>query len=197
MEDGKVDPDVWAIGDAAIIKTAVLPATAQGSDFSFTISPHSISPSSFLRQFQACEPGGNEFTLFVTFPIRLSRLALSDLSAVANQKARYLSKKLNRIVRDKEHTEPFEFFNQGSLAYIGDWCVSFSTRVLLLCSVRSVEDLSLMSWDCRSRQLLIYRKAIYDRSSAETGIKARETGRVAWLLWRSAYFTMTLSLRNK
>lgn len=109
MEDGKVDPDVWAIGDAAIIKTAVLPATAQ----------------------------------------------------VANQKARYLSKKLNRIVRDKEHTEPFEFFNQGSLAYIGDW------------------------------------KAIYDRSSAETGIKARETGRVAWLLWRSAYFTMTLSLRNK
>ncbi|KAL4072246.1 NDE1, mitochondrial external NADH dehydrogenase [Scleroderma citrinum] len=109
MENGNVDPDVWAIGDAAIIKTAVLPATAQ----------------------------------------------------VANQKAGYLSKKLNRIVREKEHTEPFEFFNQGSLAYLGDW------------------------------------KAIYDRSGAETGIKARETGRVAWLLWRSAYFTMTLSLRNK
>ena len=191
-----MDPDVWAIGDAAIIKTAVLPATAQGSDFSFTILPCRPSPS-FLRQFQACEPSGNEFTLFVT-SICLSCFALSDLSAVANQKARYLSKKLNRIVRDKEHTEPFEFFNQGSLAYIGDWCVSFSTRVLLLCSVRSVEDLSLMSWDCRSRQLLlIHRKAIYDRSSAETGIKARETGRVAWLLWRSAYFTMTLSLRNK
>jgi hypothetical protein len=29
-EDGQIDPDVWAIGDAAIIKTAVLPATAQG-----------------------------------------------------------------------------------------------------------------------------------------------------------------------
>ena len=29
-KDGKIDPDVWAIGDAAIIKTAVLPATAQG-----------------------------------------------------------------------------------------------------------------------------------------------------------------------
>ena len=30
MKDGQIDPDVWAIGDAAIIKTAVLPATAQG-----------------------------------------------------------------------------------------------------------------------------------------------------------------------
>ncbi|KAG6334706.1 hypothetical protein ID866_4385 [Astraeus odoratus] len=109
MQDGHVDQDVWAIGDAAIIKTAVLPATAQ----------------------------------------------------VANQKAIYLSKKLNKIVREKEHTQPFEFYNQGSLAYLGDW------------------------------------KAIYDRSGAESGIKAREKGRVAWLLWRSAYFTMTLSLRNK
>jgi len=25
----------------------------------------------------------------------------------------------------------------------------------------------------------------------------KETGRLAWLLWRSAYFTMTLSWRNK
>lgn len=108
-QDGKVDPDVWAIGDAAIIKTDILPATAQ----------------------------------------------------VANQKANYLAKKLNRIVRGKEHDKPFEFHNQGSLAYLGDW------------------------------------KAIYDRSNAESGIKARETGRLAWLLWRSAYFTMTLSLRNK
>eukprot|EP00919_Chromeraceae_sp_WS-2016_P041425 GHVR01098698.1.p1 GENE.GHVR01098698.1~~GHVR01098698.1.p1 ORF type:complete len:294 (-),score=31.92 GHVR01098698.1:238-1119(-) len=28
--DGKPDPDVWAIGDSAIIKSAMLPATAQG-----------------------------------------------------------------------------------------------------------------------------------------------------------------------
>ena len=25
----------------------------------------------------------------------------------------------------------------------------------------------------------------------------KETGRLAWLLWRSAYFTMTLSIRNR
>jgi len=41
-----------------------------------------------------------------------------------------------------------------------------------------------------------YRKAIYDRSNAET-VKTKESGRLAWLLWRSAYFTMTLSVRNK
>ncbi|KAG8216138.1 NDE1, mitochondrial external NADH dehydrogenase [Butyriboletus roseoflavus] len=108
-KDGQIDPDVWAIGDAAIIKTAVLPATAQ----------------------------------------------------VANQKAKYVVKKLNKIVKDQPHTKPFEFHNQGSLAYLGDW------------------------------------KAIYDRSTAETGIKTKESGRLAWLLWRSAYFTMTLSVRNK
>ena len=40
------------------------------------------------------------------------------------------------------------------------------------------------------------RKAIYDRPSAE-GSEDGFTGRLAWLLWRSAYFTMTLSGRNK
>ncbi|KAF8489842.1 hypothetical protein JB92DRAFT_2755305 [Gautieria morchelliformis] len=40
-------------------------------------------------------------------------------------------------------------------------------------------------------------RAIYDRSGAESGPKTKETGRVAWLLWRSAYFSMTLSWRNK
>ena len=33
--DGKPDPDVWAIGDAAIIKGQLLPATAQGKDSQF------------------------------------------------------------------------------------------------------------------------------------------------------------------
>ncbi|OJA16568.1 hypothetical protein AZE42_03842 [Rhizopogon vesiculosus] len=107
-KEGHVDPDIWAIGDAANIKGQLLPATAQ----------------------------------------------------VANQKAKYLAQKLNKIVKDQEHTKPFEFHNKGSLAYLGDW------------------------------------KAIYDRSSAEN-VKTKESGRLAWLLWRSAYFTMTLSVRNK
>ncbi|EIM87464.1 FAD/NAD-P-binding domain-containing protein [Stereum hirsutum FP-91666 SS1] len=107
--DGTPDPDVWGIGDAAMIEGVALPATAQ----------------------------------------------------VANQKAMYLHKKLNTIVKDKEHITPFEFHNKGTLAYLGDW------------------------------------KAIYDRSHAESGPQTKETGRIAWLLWRSAYFTMTVSLRNK
>jgi len=107
-KNGTPDPDVWAIGDAAVIQDQRLPATAQ----------------------------------------------------VANQKGKYLVKKLNKIVKDQESSKPFEFHNQGSLAYIGDW------------------------------------KAIYDRTGAEN-VKTKESGRLAWLLWRSAYFTQTLSLRNK
>ncbi|KAJ7177882.1 NDE1, mitochondrial external NADH dehydrogenase [Mycena filopes] len=41
-------------------------------------------------------------------------------------------------------------------------------------------------------------KAIYDNSGGKDDkIISKESGRVAWLLWRSAYFTMTLSWRNK
>ena len=43
---------------------------------------------------------------------------------VANQKAKYLVKKLNKIAKDKASPAPFEFHNQGSLAYIGNWCVA-------------------------------------------------------------------------
>ena len=31
MEDGNVNPDVWALGDAAVIEETRLPATAQGT----------------------------------------------------------------------------------------------------------------------------------------------------------------------
>ena len=82
------------------------------------------------------------------------------LRAVANQKAKYLYKKLNRLVRGRAHTEPFVFHNMGSLAYIGDWT------------------------------------AVYDRTQSES-LRTKEAGRLAWLLWRSAYFTRTLSVRNK
>ncbi|KAH9936713.1 FAD/NAD(P)-binding domain-containing protein [Amylocystis lapponica] len=109
MKDGSANPDVWAIGDAAMIKGQVLPATAQ----------------------------------------------------VASQKAKYLAKQLNAVVREKPSDAPFEFKNMGSLAYLGNW------------------------------------EAVYDRTHAASGPRGKETGRLAWLLWRSAYFTMTLSVRNK
>ncbi|KAF6760448.1 nad(p)h dehydrogenase b1 [Ephemerocybe angulata] len=95
---------------------------------------------------------------------RIDTAPLPATAQVASQKAKYLVRKLNKLANDEEHKAPFEFHNQGSLAYIGNW------------------------------------KAIYDRSGGnekDDRFMSKETGRVAWLLWRSAYFTMTLSWRNK
>ena len=91
---------------------------------------------------------------------------LPATAQVANQQAKYITKKLNRLIRSTTgrlgaDEKPFKFQNAGSLAYVGDW------------------------------------EAIFDRTRAAKGPKNKETGRLAWLLWRSAYFTKTLSLRNK
>ena len=40
-------------------------------------------------------------------------------------------------------------------------------------------------------------EAVFDRTKAASGPRGEATGRLAWLLWRSAYFTKTLSVRNK
>lgn len=128
MSTGQVNPDVFAIGDAAVIQDNPLPATAQG-------------------------------TCLLSYTLHVVETAFIDC-AVANQKAKYLSKKLNKMAKGKEHLEPFAFHNMGSLAYLGGW------------------------------------QAIYDRTKTER-VKTKEAGRFAWLLWRSAYFTRTLSVRNK
>ncbi|KAI0672414.1 FAD/NAD(P)-binding domain-containing protein [Trametes maxima] len=90
---------------------------------------------------------------------------LPATAQVANQQAKYVTKRLNALVRGASGKArdgpPFQFQNAGSLAYVGDW------------------------------------EAIFDRTQAARGPKGKETGRVAWLLWRSAYFTKTLSVRNK
>lgn len=81
------------------------------------------------------------------------------LEAVANQKAFYVTKTLNDLAKGKTPTEEqFNFKDNGSLAYLGDW------------------------------------KALYDKSKSG-GDTA--TGSAAFLLWRSAYFATTLSIRNK
>jgi len=92
---------------------------------------------------------------------RIEESPLPATAQVANQEAKYLFRRLNKIARDQESGGPFSFKNQGSLAYVGDW------------------------------------KAIYDRPAPENAFMSKEAGRVAWLLWRSAYFTKTLSMRNK
>ena len=71
---------------------------------------------------------------------------------VANQKALWLAKRLNRGDIEKEH---FSFRNMGVMAYIGNWNAIFQT----------------------------------DSSNV--------SGKAAWFLWRGAYLTMSVSLRNK
>ncbi|KAK2460757.1 hypothetical protein APHAL10511_007227 [Amanita phalloides] len=92
---------------------------------------------------------------------RIEGNSLPATAQVANQEAKYLTRKLNKLAKDQESPEQFSFINQGSLAYVGDW------------------------------------KAIYDRPAPDNAFMSKEAGRVAWLLWRSAYFTKTLSMRNK
>lgn len=90
-DEGTPDPDVWAIGDAAVMQDQRLPATAQGQPSRSIVSYETLTDSQ---------------------------------TAVANQKAKYIVKKLNKIVKGRNSTKPFEFHNQGSLAYVGDWFVA-------------------------------------------------------------------------
>lgn len=88
MENGQVNPDVFALGDSTSMDSQPLPATAQGKIF-FGKTTH-------------------------VFKILIQ-------NTVANQQAKYLVKKMNLLAKDRESTKPFEFHNQGSLAYIGNW----------------------------------------------------------------------------
>ena len=94
-DGGTPDPDVWAIGDAAVMQDQRLPATAQGQPSRPTVS---------------CETLTNSET------------------AVANQKAKYIAKKLNKIAKGQNSTKPFEFHNQGSMAYVGNWFVTMRSH---------------------------------------------------------------------
>ena len=89
---------------------------------------------------------------------------LTEICAVAFQKAKYATRSLNRIVRDRPVTEPFEFRNQGSLAYLGDWYVEVPDLTILM-------KHGLMA-------LLLYRKALYDTSKVKgaQAPKGLETG---------------------
>ncbi|CAM0137748.1 unnamed protein product [Umbelopsis sp. WA50703] len=91
----------------------------------------------------------------------IENLDLPATAQVANQKATYLSKVLNKQAKKGVDyaVEPFIFKNRGSMAYIGS------------------------------------SEALVDMSTVHQ--KAKRSGHLAWLLWRSAYLSMSVSLRNK
>lgn len=84
---------------------------------------------------------------------------LPATAQVASQKADFVIGVLNKLAKGKTPPDQeFNWKNQGSLAYLGDW------------------------------------KALYDRS---TGGGGSASGTAAFILWRSAYFSMQLSWRNR
>jgi NADH dehydrogenase FAD-containing subunit len=88
--------------------------------------------------------------------------------------------KLNKLVKGKPSPESFKFKNLGTMAYLGSMFV-----VTYLLFYKS------------SNPMYTTRTAIFDRSQASVGPKQTGTGFLAWLIWRSAYLTMTVSPRNK
>lgn len=148
MNDGMPNPDVWAIGDAAKIEDAPLPATAQGQCYPWWLID--VLGSNVWYQLQIKKP--NILSKNWTKLPRIRRL-------------RHPSNSITKAV--------WHILGTGALLYFLDpW-----GHVLNFC-----------------------RKAIYDKPGQpgqEDGFLQKETGRLAWLLWRSAYFTMTLSIRNR
>ncbi|KAI8100100.1 pyridine nucleotide-disulfide oxidoreductase-domain-containing protein [Halteromyces radiatus] len=57
---------------------------------------------------------------------------------------------------------------------------------------------SIQEFEFRNRGMMAYiggSEALVDMSSVHQG--AKNSGRLAWLLWRSAYFSMSMSIRNR
>lgn len=78
---------------------------------------------------------------------------LPQTAQVANQKANYLAKEMNKAA---DLPKPFTYYHKGAMAYVGDW-----------------------------------------RALVDTPTKIKGGGITAWLFWRSSYFTMTVSWKNK
>jgi len=101
--------------------------------------------------------------------------ALGDCALVESQPglpctaqlAKQQAQYLSRRLNKAEHG-PFEFHPLGMMAYVGGW--------------RAVADIIPPSSLTKSK---------------EGQIHSRQSGRMTWLLWRSAYFSMAVSTRNK
>lgn len=109
--DGRVNEDVFCLGDCSVLESGAVPATAQ----------------------------------------------------VAAQEAKHLARVLNsQVVSWRNDPGEFAFSNRGIMTYVGGW------------------------------------QALIDRTTATgPGPKGKEAGRLAWLLWRSAYWSQAMSMRNK
>ncbi|KAI9331321.1 hypothetical protein BDR26DRAFT_912491 [Obelidium mucronatum] len=104
---------------------------------------------------------------------------------VANQKAAWLFKALNKTIKaspsspasfESVGVKPFKYNHMGSLAYVGKW--------------RAIVDMSPTGPPPSNDDSLAEAVAAIQQFVPNTGISA-------WVFWRSAYFTMSVSLKNK
>ena len=165
---GTPDPDVFVIGDAATIEGSPLPATAQ----------------------------------------------------VANQQAKYVARRLNGLVRRR--FLPESFFGSSSASKTrpppstpikpesekGDALTAPAPEKLSFASEHEHEHGPEGEGEAYEGAPFVFKnagslayvggwEAVFDRTKAASGPRGEATGRLAGLLWRSAYFTRTLSVRNK
>ncbi|KAJ1984305.1 hypothetical protein H4R34_000729 [Dimargaris verticillata] len=119
--------------------------------------------------------------------------SLPATAQVARQKARYLAQVLNRVGRVQGWTlndeKQFTYQHLGSMAYLGGW--------------KAIVDLGA-DGDPKAGTVPEEVNAVTNpfSSAAAKRRPLRLTdyigeGRLAWLFWRSAYFTMSVSLKNK
>jgi NADH dehydrogenase FAD-containing subunit len=96
---------------------------------------------------------------------------LPATAQVANQKAIYLARSLNGLANGNQESPSFVYKDMGSMAYVGGWTAIASLRKPLATKSSS--------------------------TSSDADNKISESGILAWLFWRSAYFTMSVSWKNK
>ena len=123
---------------------------------------------------------------------------LPATAQVANQQAKYVARRLNRLVR------PWFFPSLApsstSSARASEEAEGHAASVPAPDAKTKGEAFEGAPFEFRNAGSLAYVggwEAVFDRTRAARGPRGKETGRLAWLLWRSAYFTKTLSLRNK
>lgn len=127
LKDGEPVKDVYALGDASVLASGMLPATAQ----------------------------------------------------VASQQGAFLAKKLNAEARNVPFDKTFVFSNSGVLAYVGNFTALFDRSQV---------------WP--SRVMCTKGKRLNKQVQATTGPKVTEAGRLAFAIWRSAYWSQSRSIRN-
>ncbi|KAJ3109634.1 hypothetical protein HDU97_003108 [Phlyctochytrium planicorne] len=112
--------------------------------------------------------------------------SLPCTAQVANQKGAWLCKALNEVGRKYpeednstalKRLQPFNYKHQGSLAYLGKW--------------KAIADLKPPSG------LAPKKEEGEDVEKKRSLNFIPSTGVGAWLFWRSAYFTMSVSTKNK